>query len=61
MVVQKVAFATFMLKGEAEHIGGGPPRTHCPSMRSPLTWKVFLEVFHNSSFLDSVRDEKCSS
>ncbi|KAK4563696.1 hypothetical protein RGQ29_006014 [Quercus rubra] len=56
--VQKVSFASFMLKGEAEHWWRSTKKTVPLEEDEILTWTVFLDAFYEKYFPESVRDEK---
>ncbi|KAL4643006.1 hypothetical protein ACB092_02G061200 [Castanea dentata] len=56
--VQKVSFASFMLKGEAEHWWRSTKKTLPLEEDEILTWSIFLEAFYEKYFPESVRDEK---
>ena len=56
--VQKVSFASFMLKGEAEYWWRSTKKTVPLEEDEILTWTVFLDAFYEKYFLESVRDEK---
>ncbi|XP_050290127.1 uncharacterized protein LOC126728325 [Quercus robur] len=56
--VQNVSFASFMLKGEAEHWWRSTKKTLPLEEYEILTWRIFLEAFYENYFLESVQDEK---
>ena len=56
--LQKVSFASFMLKGEAEHWWISTKKTLPLEEYEILTWRIFLEAFYEKYFPESVRDEK---
>ena len=56
--VQKVSFASFMLKGEAEHCWRSTKKTLPLEKDEILTWTIFLDAFYEKYFLKSIRDEK---
>ena len=56
--VQKVSFASFMLKGEAEHWWRSTKKTLPLEEDEILTWTIFLDGFYEKYFLESVREEK---
>ncbi|XP_050263907.1 uncharacterized protein LOC126708134 [Quercus robur] len=56
--VQKVSFASFMLKGEAEHWWRSTKKTVPLKEDEILTWTIFLDAFHEKYFPKSIRDEK---
>lgn len=55
---QKVSLATFMFEAEVEHCWKIAKRMLRGNGDTPLLWDVFLEVFNNEYFLESVREEK---
>ena len=56
--VQKVSFASFMLKGEVEHWWRSTKKTVPLEEDEILTWTVFLDAFYEKYFPESVHDEK---
>ncbi|XP_030936300.1 uncharacterized protein LOC115961460 [Quercus lobata] len=56
--VQKVSFASFMLKGEVEHWWRSTKKTMPLKEDEILTWTIFLDAFYEKYFPESVRDEK---
>ena len=54
---QKAIFATYMLKGEAEHWQRGA-KSLLESSGTEITWEVFLTTFFDKYFLDNVKNEK---
>ncbi|XP_030948929.1 uncharacterized protein LOC115972826 [Quercus lobata] len=56
--VQKVSFASFMLKGEAEHWWRSTKKTLPLEKDEILTWTIFLDAFYEKYFPESIRDEK---
>ena len=56
--VQKVSFASFMLKGVAKHWWRSTKKTVPLEEDEILTWTVFLDAFYEKYFPESVRDEK---
>ena len=56
--VQKVSFASFMLKGEAEHCWRSTKKTLPLEKDEILTLTIFLDAFYEKYFLKSIRDEK---
>ena len=56
--VQKVYFASFKLKGEAEQWWRSTKKTLPLAEDEILTWTIFLEAFYEKYFPKSVRDGK---
>ena len=56
--VQKVSFASFMLKGEAKQWWRSTKKTLPLEEDEILTWTIFLDAFYEKYFPESVRDEK---
>ena len=56
--VQKVSFASFMLKGEANYWWRSTKKTLPLKEDEILTWTIFLDAFYEKYFPKSVRDEK---
>ena len=56
--VQKVSFASFMLKREVEHWWRSTKKTLPLEEDEILTWTIFLNGFYEKYFLESVREEK---
>ncbi|XP_023871514.2 uncharacterized protein LOC111984125 [Quercus suber] len=56
--VQKVSFASFMLKGEAKHWWRSTKNTLPLEKDEILTWTIFLDTFYEKYFPKSIRDEK---
>ena len=53
---QKVPFATFMLRGEADHWWEAVKRTHVAALE--MTWTEFEELFNEKYFPESIRHMK---
>ena len=53
---QKVPFATFMLRGEADHWWEAVKRTHVSALE--MTWIEFEELFNEKYFPESIRHMK---
>ena len=56
--VQKFSFASFILKGEAEHWWRSTKKTLPLEEDEILTWIIFLDAFYEKYFPESVQDEK---
>ena len=54
----KVPFATYLLKGEAEHWWRATRDSIVLEDGEPLTWSIFLQVFRDYYFPESVRYAK---
>ena len=54
---QKMVFTAYMLEGEAEHWWRST-KILLESSGIEITWEVFLTIFFNKYFPDSVKNEK---
>ena len=56
--VQKVSFASFMLKGEAKQWWRSTKKTLPLEEDEILTWTIFLDAFYEKYFPESMQGEK---